>query len=140
MQYFGLFHDGPVWPLYPEVQYLPLSPTWTDYAWSSGDNIGDCLGSFTLPEAATQSRLMSVKWQKVLAFLEQHRAKHEKNPVKSRELDLAQAIGILLIPLIGAVGLRMGICKSGSPCTLVTGRSYRGHPLFRLKFIFSYFF
>ncbi len=51
MQYYGPFHFGFVWPLYPKVELKPLSPTWkADYP-PSGDTIGECLGPFTMDEA-----------------------------------------------------------------------------------------
>jgi hypothetical protein len=51
IQYYGPFHDGITWPLYPRYQYLPLSPTWMPDFPASGDTIGECLEEISLADA-----------------------------------------------------------------------------------------
>ena len=96
MQYYGPFHDGVVWPLYPTTQYLPLSATWQVCYPTSGDNIVDALGSFTLSEAAAQTALMARGWRRALKQLDPIRGRYRDVPERRRDLELGDAMGILL--------------------------------------------
>ena len=60
MQYYGPFHFGFVWPLYPKVELKPLSPTWKPDYPPSGDTIGECLEEFTLDEAIALTDRMQI--------------------------------------------------------------------------------
>ena len=60
MQYYGPFHFGFVWPLYPKVELHPLSPTWKPDFPPPGDAICECLGPFALDEAIDLADRMQV--------------------------------------------------------------------------------
>ena len=60
MQYYGPFHFGIVWPLYPKVELKPLSPTWKPDYPPSGDTIGECLDHFTLDEVIELADRMQI--------------------------------------------------------------------------------
>lgn len=96
MQYYGPFHDGVVWPLYPTLQYLPLTATWQICYPTSGDNIVDALGAFTLAEAARQTALMDEGWRRALKLLDPIRDHYRSNSERRRDLALCDAMGILL--------------------------------------------
>ena len=51
MQYYGPFHAGVAWPLYPDVRLKPLGRTWKPLDAPSGDSIGEALENHTLEEA-----------------------------------------------------------------------------------------
>ena len=51
MQYYGPYHAGVAWALYPQVEMKPLEPTWMPHYAPAGDAIGECLRDFTLDEA-----------------------------------------------------------------------------------------
>ena len=51
MQYYGPYHCGTVWALYPQVEMRALEPTWMPHFDPAGDAIGECLRDFTLDEA-----------------------------------------------------------------------------------------
>ena len=95
MQYWGPFHDGIVWPLYPAVRFLPLSPTWrADYP-TSCDMIGECLKDLPLEHAEILSGRLSSMWhsaaEKALSF----RQEYVRAPEQQAELDLMEALDIL---------------------------------------------
>ena len=56
MQYYGPYHAGVVWALYPQVEMKPLEPTWMPHYAPAGDAIGECLRDFTLDEALALSQ------------------------------------------------------------------------------------
>ena len=61
MQYYGPYHAGVAWALYPQVEMKPLEPTWMPHYAPAGDAIGECLRDFTLDEAlALSERVASV--------------------------------------------------------------------------------
>ena len=95
MQYYGPFHDGIVWLLYPYRQHLPLAPTWQTCHPGSGDNISDALGSFTLPEAAAQAGLLDSGWRSALKLLDPLRSRYAEDPDRRKELSLYDAAGLL---------------------------------------------
>ena len=95
MQYWGPFHDGIVWPLYPDARFLPLSPTWCSHYPVSGDTIGECLKDLSLEQAETLSGKIASLWhdatEKALAF----RKEYADAPEQLADLDLMEALDIL---------------------------------------------
>lgn len=51
MQYYGPYHAGLVWALYPQIGMKMLEPTWMPHYKPAGDAIGECLRDFSLDEA-----------------------------------------------------------------------------------------
>lgn len=94
MQYYGPFHCGVVWPLFPSKQYLPLSPTWK-IGLVSGDTIGECLDNHSLAEAVDLVSKMSDSWHEATQEAASLRIFYEGNPERSRDIDLIEAIDLL---------------------------------------------
>ena len=76
MQYYGPFHAGVAWPLYADVNLLPLGRTWKPEDAPSGDAIGESLENHTLDEAimladrmATGSRVLTADGKDAYAAL-----------------------------------------------------------------------
>ena len=59
MQYYGPFHAGPAWPLYADVNLLPLGRTWKPLDAPSGDTIGEALENHTIEEAVVLAGRMA---------------------------------------------------------------------------------
>ena len=95
MQYWGPFHDGIVWPLYPEARFLSLSPTWQANDPVSGDTIGECLMDLPLEHAEILSGKIAALWhsaaEKAMAFREEY----AHAPEQTADLDLMEALDIL---------------------------------------------
>jgi hypothetical protein len=93
-QYYGPMHDGVVWPLFLTPALKPLAPTWLTTPYPSGDTIGECLDTFTLPEALSLCNKMSEQWQQGTALFLSLRPQFQNNPELLRDIDLAEALGI----------------------------------------------
>ncbi|MBQ6597074.1 MAG: hypothetical protein IJH79_05930, partial [Lentisphaeria bacterium] len=95
VQYYGPFHDGIVWPLYPYPRYLPLSPTWrTDFP-VSGDTIGECLSDLPLEHAEILSGKLHGQWHQAAVQANSLRNEYADAPEQLAELDLMDALDIL---------------------------------------------
>ena len=95
VQYYGPFHDGVVWPLYPYHRYLPLSPTWRiDYP-VSGDTIGECLFDLPLEHAELLSGKLHEQWHQAAVRANSLRYEYAAAPGQLAELDLMNALDIL---------------------------------------------
>ena len=95
MQYYGPYHDGIAWPLYPTTQYLELAPTYQVYHPTSGDFIGDCLKGFTIDEIIAQSRQMSDKWGEAYRRMNSLREAFVGNESRLADIALMEATGLL---------------------------------------------
>ncbi|MGI6087955.1 MAG: hypothetical protein ACOYCD_08455, partial [Kiritimatiellia bacterium] len=93
--YYGPFHDGPVWPLYPIPRDLPLTPTWRiDYG-VSGDRIGEMICyTHTAAEFQTLLTRMSAHWQRGCKLLAPLRKIYRDRPEHLRDLSVAEALNI----------------------------------------------
>ena len=95
--WYGPLHHSIVWPLHLRPLDLPLARSWllNNYPKISGDRIGDCLVyQHTLPEALELCREMLRYWEKGLALLRPLADRYEKDPDRSADLNLAEAIGL----------------------------------------------
>lgn len=95
IQYFGPYHDGPVWPLYPEEQFLPLTPTWkADFA-TSGDLIGEIIRPFSIQEITDQAEKLSVGWHAGFLRLLKLKDAFRKEPERLRDIGVAETLDLL---------------------------------------------
>ena len=93
MQYYGPFHDGVVWELRPNLDFLPLPRSWIcDRA--SGDTIGECLEGFELEEACALGEKMCAELADT-ADLDALAEKYAGDVRRSRELGVMKAFRIL---------------------------------------------
>ena len=95
IQYYGPFHDGVVWPLYPFRRYLPLSPTWRIDHPVSGDTIGECLSDLPLEHAEILSGKLYEQWHQAAVRANSLRSDYADAPEQLAELDLINALDIL---------------------------------------------
>ncbi|MBR4665836.1 MAG: hypothetical protein IKO93_18370, partial [Lentisphaeria bacterium] len=95
VQYYGPFHDGIVWPLYPYRRYLPLSPTWRADFPVSGDTIGECLFDLPLEHAVILSGKLHELWHRAADRANLLRNEYADAPEQLAELDLMEALDIL---------------------------------------------
>ena len=95
VQYYGPFHDGIVWPLYPYRRYLPLNPTWRIDFPASGDTIGECLYDLPLKDAEILSGRMSALWHRAAVMAEELKNEYADAPERLADLDLMEALDLL---------------------------------------------
>lgn len=95
VQYYGPFHDGIVWGLYPFRRYLPLNPTWRIDFPESGDTIGECLQDLPLEDAEFLSGRMSALWHRASGMAAKLRKEYADAPERLADLDLMEALDIL---------------------------------------------
>ena len=95
IQYFGPYHDGPVWPLYPEEQFLPLTPTWKADFPTSGDLIGEIIMPFTIEEITAQAEKLSAAWSAGARQLLKLKKAFPREPERLRDIGVAEALDLL---------------------------------------------
>ncbi|MBO5724381.1 MAG: hypothetical protein J6S58_06080 [Lentisphaeria bacterium] len=95
IQYYGPYHDGPVWPLYPEEQFLSVYPTWKAKFPASGDYLGEIIAPFTIDEIAKQSRMVKDAWHKGFLELEKLRSIFSGEKERLEDLAVVEALDIL---------------------------------------------
>ena len=89
MQYYGPFHAGVTWPLWPEVELCPLVETWQPDRPACGDMIAECLDRFSLEDACTLAKRMKDGFNVPLAVT-------AANPERERDLGVMKALRILV--------------------------------------------
>ncbi|MBE6374845.1 MAG: hypothetical protein E7050_00095 [Lentisphaerae bacterium] len=94
MQYFGPYHNGLIWPLYPFEQHLPMVPTYVVSGRSNGDTIGEILDNHTLDEVAALGRIMAEKWHEAYMKFAGLRDFAADDPGLLREISLAEALDL----------------------------------------------
>ncbi len=99
MQYYGPFHAGIAWPLFPEVCLEPLARTWKPQDLPSGDTIGECLENHTIEEAVLLARRMARGASTVDAcgedVLDALARRHAAEPERLRDIGVMRAMQIL---------------------------------------------
>ena len=94
MQYYGPFHAGVVWPLYPDIGLRPLARTWKPHDPPSGDAIGECLENHTLDETCILAERMATGAD-CRAELEQLTSAFADDAERLRDIGVMRAIGLL---------------------------------------------
>lgn len=95
MQYYGPMHAGVVWPLFVNLQNLPLAPTWKPDFPPSGDSIGECLENHSLDEALNLTQNMSRHWNEGCGILDQIAPHFQNNQPRLLDIGVMKALGVL---------------------------------------------
>ncbi len=94
IQYYGPFHAGCTWPLYPSKKYKPLAPSWIINYPVSGDCIGECLASHNLAEACELSAMLCRPWDRAAEIMNSLRPAFAGNPERLKDIGIMEALGI----------------------------------------------
>ena len=86
MQYYGPFHAGFSWPLYPSISMRSLQRTWKPLETPGGDLMGEALSDFTLEDAYACAAEMVAELDGVRPVLERLRAKYAADRPRRRDL------------------------------------------------------
>jgi len=93
MQYYGPFHAGATWPLYADISFENLNPTWLPYTRAGGDVIAECLKRHhTLDEAVILARKMHDGAAALTTELERLREKYAADRSRLLDLNLIRAL------------------------------------------------
>ena len=95
-QYYGPMHDGPVWPLHLKQVLRQLPRTWKPDYDPAGDVLGEALKSHTLGEATILLNKMKDLYRQGLEILTPLKETFAHDPVRLREIAVAEALGILI--------------------------------------------
>ena len=88
MQYYGPFHAGFSWPLYPSVSMRSLQRTWKPLETPGGDLIGECLADFSLEDAFACTDRMVRELDGVRPTLAHLRTKYANDRSRRRDLGI----------------------------------------------------
>lgn len=89
MQYYGPFHAGVVWPLWADVNLMPLVETWGPERPASGDMIGECLGRFDLADVIELAKKMKSGFDIALDI-------EAANAEREKDIGIMKALKILV--------------------------------------------
>lgn len=93
MQYYGPFHAGVTWPLYADISFENLNPTWLPYTKAVGDTIAECMKRHhTLDEAVILARKMHEGAAALTPELERLRMKYAADRSRLLDLNLIRAL------------------------------------------------
>ena len=93
MQYYGPFHVGTTWPLYADISFEKLNPTWLPYTRAGGDVIAECLKRHhSLSEAVILSRKMYEGVKVLTPELNRLRDKHSASRSHLLDINLMYAL------------------------------------------------
>ena len=96
MQYYGPFHAGVAWPLYADVELLPLGRTWMPLDAPSGDRICEALENHTLEEASILAgrmvRGVQLKDEQGRDTLDVLSERWKDDPERTRDLNVMRAL------------------------------------------------
>ena len=98
VQYYGPYHAGIVWQLFPSPVSENLARTWRPNEPPSGDRIGQCLGAFDVWEAETLALRMTeiACSQEVEIMLDTLAKRHGQDAKKLLELGVMRAFRLQL--------------------------------------------
>ena len=88
IQYYGPFHAGFSWPLYPNVSMRSLQRTWKPMETPGGDLLGEALADFTLEEAHACAAEMMKELDGTRAALDNLRKKYASDKQRRRDLGI----------------------------------------------------
>lgn len=88
IQYYGPFHAGFSWPLYPSVSMRSLQRTWKPMETPGGDLLGEALQEFTLEDVLTCAEAMVKELDGVRPVLDRLRAKYAADRTRRRDLGI----------------------------------------------------
>lgn len=88
IQYYGPFHAGIAWPLYPSVAMRSLPRSWKPLEALGGDLLGEALSGFTLDEALACAERMVGELAGVRGELGRLRAKYADDRPRRRDLGI----------------------------------------------------
>ena len=88
IQYYGPFHAGFSWPLYPMISMRSLQRTWKPLETPGGDLLGEALADFTLEDAHACACEMVAELDGVRPVLESLRAKYAADRTRRRDLGI----------------------------------------------------
>ena len=86
IQYYGPFHAGFSWPMYPEISMRSLQRTWKPMEAPGGDLLGECLAEFSLEDAYECAACMVEELKGVRPVLERLRTKYANDVRRRRDL------------------------------------------------------
>ena len=95
-QYYGPMHDGTVWPLHLKQVLRQLPRTWKPDYDAAGDVLGEALKSHTPGEATILLGKMRTLFLQGLELLLPLKKTFAHDPVRLREIAVAEAMGILI--------------------------------------------
>jgi len=88
IQYYGPFHAGFSWPLYPSVSMRSLQRTWKPMEAPGGDLMGEALPDFTLEDAYACAEVMAKGLEGVRPVVMRLREKHAADRSRRRDLGI----------------------------------------------------
>ena len=92
IQYYGPFHAGFSWPLYPSVSMRSLQRTWKPMETPGGDLLGEALADFTLEEAHECTKMMVRELEGVRPVIDRLRAKYAADRSRRRDLGIMMTL------------------------------------------------
>ena len=92
IQYYGPFHAGFSWPLYPEIAMRSLQRTWKPLETPGGDLLGEALLDFTLEDALASAEAMVKELDGVRPVLARLRARFAGDRARRRDLGVMVAL------------------------------------------------
>ena len=88
IQYYGPFHAGFSWPLYPNVAMRSLQRTWKPVEEPGGDMLGEALTDFTLEDVEACAAEMTRELEGVRPVIARLRAKYAADRARRRDLGI----------------------------------------------------
>jgi hypothetical protein len=88
IQYYGPFHAGFSWPLYPSVSMRSLQRTWKPMETPGGDLLGEALTDFTLEEACACASAMVKELDGTRPVIARLREKYAADRQRRRDLGI----------------------------------------------------
>ena len=95
IQYYGPYHDGPVWPLYPFEQFRNVYPSWQAKFPVSGDYLGEIIAPFTIDEIAAQAQMVSSQWHEGFLKLKELTCVFQNEKERLEDIAVAEVLDIL---------------------------------------------